>query len=92
MEELSKDKETATVLYFRDDPLKIEAVYLLKGHGALEDTESTGGYRITVSGYDFYHELKSPRVYWAKKNWFPVMVLALTALAVIVNVIVELID
>lgn len=49
-------------------------------------------YRITLSGYDYYHRLKSPRVYWAKKNWFPVMVLALTLLALIVNVIVELLD
>ena len=91
LQELSKGEKMSTAFSSKDDKLKDEAVQLLEEHGALNGSNFFG-YRITVSGYDYLEELKGPKRYWAKKNWFPVAVLALTLLALIVNVIVELID
>ena len=71
--------------------LTLEAFYLLVEHGALEQRDS--GYRITVSGYDYYRELKSPRLYWLSKNWFPVAVLIVTSLVTVVaNIVGALLD
>ena len=93
LEELSKGKLEGVILNFGGDPLKFEAVYLLLEHGALEETESSSSYRVTISGYDYYQELKSPRVYWIKKNWFPVAVLVVTSMmTVVANVIGALLD
>ena len=61
-------------------------------HGALKETESSSFYKITFSGYDYYQELKSPRVYWIKKNWFPVAVLVVSMMAVVASVIGALLD
>ena len=80
-------------LHFGDEGLTFEAVYLLREYGALEETESTSSYRITIPGYDYYQKLKAPRVYWLRKNWFPVAVLILTSLVTVVaNVISALLD
>ena len=87
LEESAKGKLKGVVLNFGDDPLKKEAVYLLSEHGALKETESSSFYKITLSGYDYYQELKSPRAYWIKKNWFPVAVLVVAALSVVATVI-----
>ena len=93
LEESSKGKLKGVILHYGDDPLKIEAVYLLSEHGALEETHSSSSYKITISGYDYYQELKSPRVYWIKKNWFPVAVLVVTSMiTVVANVIGALLD
>ena len=93
LEELTTGKEDGVQVHREGegDRLKSKAADLLKEHGALEKVNDNY-YRITISGYDYYQELKSPEIYWFKKNWFPLAVLALTALAMIVNVIVELID
>ena len=79
LEELSEGE--IVVLQWGDERLSFEAVSLLEEHGALEETESTSSYRITISGYDYYQELKAPWVYWFTKNWFPVAVLAVTVIA-----------
>ena len=92
LEESSEGKLRGVVLHYGDDPLKIEAVHLLSRHGALEEKGSSS-YKITISGYDYYQELKSPRVYWIKKNWFPVAILVVTSLiTVVANVIGALLD
>ena len=83
LEESSTGKLKGVVLNFSDDPLKIEAVHLLSEHGALKESESSSFYKITLSGYDYYQELKSPRVYWIKKNWFPIAVLVVATLSVV---------
>ena len=91
LEDLSKGKPL--VLHFGDDGLIFEAVNLLTEYGALEETESTSSYRITIPGYDYYQKLKAPRVYWLRKNWFPVAVLISTSLVTVVaNVISALLD
>ena len=80
-------------LHFGDEGLTFEAVYLLKEYGALEETESTSAYMITIPGYDYYQKLKAPRVYWLRKNWFPVAVLISTSLVTVAaNVISALLD
>ena len=85
--ELSKGKEGGVTLYFMDEPLTIEAVCLLREHGALEEQEGASYYRITISGYDYYERLKAPVPYWIKKNWFPVAVLVVSSVvAVAANV------
>ena len=92
LEESSKGELEGVILHMGDDPLKFEAVHLLSEHGALK-TESSSFYKITFSGYDYYQELKSPRVYWLKKNWFPVAVLVVTSMmTVVANVIGALLD
>ena len=91
LEELSTGEKTSTSVSFKDDKLKDEAIQLLKEHGALQGTNFYN-YRITLSGYDYYHRLRAPLDYWLRKNWFPIGVLGLTFLALIVNVTVELID
>ena len=69
--------------------LRTDAVFLLEEHGALEGRG--GGYRITISGYDYYDQLKAPRAHWVKKNWFPVAVLAVSSVVTVVaNVIAAL--
>ena len=85
LEELSEGKEGGVVLAFMNQPLKFEAVFLLAEHGALVDKERTSYYRVTISGYDYYQKLKTPRVYWAKKNWFPVGVLIVSSLVPVVS-------
>ena len=88
--ELSKGE--GLILHFGEHPLTVEAVVLLAEHGALEE-QDTGYYRITISGYDYYQKLKAPRVYWAKKNWFPVAVLIVTsAVTVFANLMAALLD
>ena len=78
---------------FGSGRLTIEAVYLLAEYGALEKTGSASPHRITIPGYDYYQKLKAPRVYWLRKNWFPVAVLILTSLVTVVaNVISALLD
>ena len=90
LEELSKGG--GFTLYFADRPLTYEAVRLLAEHGAVEELSSSY-YGITISGYDYYEELKSPRVRWAKKNWFPVAVLIVSSVVTVVaNLIAALLD
>ena len=81
LEEFFKGK--TLVLHFGDEGLIFEAVYLLTECGALEETESTSSYRITIPGYDYYQKLKAPRVYWLRKNWFPVAVLISTSVVTV---------
>ena len=91
LEERSKGKFAGQ--HFGSEGLNIEAVYLLTDYGALEGTESTRPYRITIRGYDYYQKLKAPRVYWLRKNWFPVAVLVSTSLVTVAaNVISALLD
>ena len=40
---------------------------------------------ITLSGYEYYRELKAPRKYWVKKNWFPVAVLVFSSVVTVVT-------
>ena len=87
LEELSNGKEQ--YLYFEGGGPTVEAVYLLEKYGALEETESTSSYRITMPGYDYYQKLKAPRVYWLRKNWFPVAVLILTSLVTVVATLIS---
>ena len=80
-------------LHFGDEGLTFEAVYLLREYGALEETESTSAYRITIPGYDYYQKLKAPRVHWLRKNWFPVAVLIVTSVVTVsADVISALLD
>ena len=58
LEDSSKGELKGVILRYGDDPLKIEAVYLLLGHGALEAKESRGSYKITISGYGYYQEFE----------------------------------
>ena len=71
------------VLTLGDDILTHEAVRLLESHGALDTYRSSN--RITVTGYDYYQELKSPRFYWLRQNWFPVAVLVVTSLVSLIG-------
>ena len=87
LEELSKGE--GIVLHFGDQGLTFEAVYLLAEYGAVEEQE-TGYYRVTISGYDYYQKLKAPRVYWAKKNWFPVAVLIVSSAVPVLAKLVEI--
>ena len=81
LEEFSNGKPL--VLHFGDEGLIFEAVYLLTEYGALEDSDSISSYRITIPGYDYYQKLKAPRVYWLRKNWFPVAVLISTSVVTV---------
>ena len=66
---------------------------MLKEYGALKETKGTNSYWITIQGYDYYQKLKAPRVYWLRKNWFPVAVLISTSfVTVAANVISALLD
>ena len=86
---LSEGDEQDLVLTFNPDPLRLEAVLLLTEHGALEDRDSV--YRITISGYDYYEQLKSPVPYWVKRNWFPLAVLVVSSVVTVAaNVIAAL--
>ena len=67
--------------------LTYEALHLLREHGALEG-KNISVCRITISGYDYYQQLKAPRKYWAKKNWFPVSVLIVSGAAPIVAILI----
>ena len=77
-----------------EERLRFEAVYLLAEYGAVEQTESSGAYRITISGYDYFEELRKPRwLYWLGKNWFPVAVLVVTSVVTVAaNVIGAVLD
>ena len=87
LEELSKGE--VGVLYFEGGGPTVEAVYLLEEYGALKGTESTSAYKITIPGYDYYQKLKAPRVYWLRKNWFPVAVLILTSVVTVVATLIS---
>lgn len=91
LEDFTEGKSETLPLSLGSDSLTVSAALLLAEYGAL-DRRDPGDFRITILGYDYYEKLKSPKRYWVKNNWFPVGVLAVTLLAVIVNVIVELID
>ena len=82
LEGLSKGE--ITTMHMGDSKLTFEAISLLKEHRALKE-ESTSSYRITLSGYDYYQQLKAPRVYWLKQNWFPVGVLFVSSVAPVVS-------
>ena len=58
------------------------AVGLLLGHGALTEVTARA-YAITLGGYAYYEELKTPRRYWLKQNWFPVAVLVVSSLVTV---------
>lgn len=81
LEESSKGDSKGTILHMGDNSLTIEAVLLLEEYDALR--KGTSQYTITISGYDYYQKLKTPRVYWAKKNWFPVAVLIMTSVVTV---------
>ena len=87
LEELSTGEEV--VLYFAGGGPTVEAVYLLAEYGALEETQSGSSHRITIPGYDYYQKLKAPRVYWLRKNWFPVAVLILTSVVTVVATLIS---
>ena len=71
LEALSKGE--IITMHMGDSKLTFEAISLLEEHRVLKE-ESTSSYRITLSGYDYYQQLKAPRIYWLKQNWFPVCV------------------
>ena len=66
LEESSKGDSKGIILHMGDNPLTLEAVPLLEEYGALR--KGTSQHTITISGYDYYQKLKTPRVYWAKKR------------------------
>ena len=83
LEELSKgDDARVTVTFGSHDRLTFEAIGLLVEHGALWE-ESLKVYKITLRGYDYYEALKTPKSYWAKRNWFPVAVLVVTSVVTV---------
>ena len=79
LEDLSKGEDGfISVSFGKQDHLTFEAVGLLVEHGALSE-EPGKVYKISVRGYDYYDALKAPKVYWVRKNWFPVTVLVMTS-------------
>ena len=64
-----------------DPPQTVDAVLMLEGIGAL----SKESHRITLAGYEYYEQLKAPRRYWLKQNWFPVGVLLLSSLVTVIS-------
>lgn len=88
LEEASKGE---SVLMMQGEKRRKNAASILEAHGALRKNNSS--YRITASGLHYYDELKSPKVYWLKNNWFPVAVLVVTSVVTVVaNVIGALLD
>ena len=81
LEEASKGGAAGKIVHFgEEDDLGWEAIGVLKDSGALRKGVS-GQYNITLSGYAYHMELKTPLRYWFKKNWFPVAVLVVATLA-----------
>lgn len=50
--------------------LGFEAIELLKSNGALSEV-SHKQYRITIRGYDYFEELRKPRIYRFNKRTLP---------------------
>ena len=50
--------------------LELEAIGLLTGVGALSEV-GPKRYKVTIRGYDYYEELKGPRIYRFRKRWIP---------------------
>ena len=83
LEESFKGDSEGIILLMGDNPLTFEAVRLLEEYGALWKKTPQSQHAITISGYDYYQKLKTPRIYWAKKNWFPVAVLIMTSVVTV---------
>ena len=83
LEELSKAETEAVSFGPGVGSLTVESIQLLFGNGALSE-EIANKYRITIRGYDYYQEMKAPRKYWVKKNWFPVGVLTVSSVVTVV--------
>ena len=71
-EECIDSESNGVTLQFGVSSLRLEAVDLLTGVGALWE-RSPKYFKITNSGYEFYEQLKAPRIYWLKENWFRVI-------------------
>ena len=84
LEESAKaETDDRLVLAIGAPALTREAVQLLKDSGAFlrcAKDDST----ITIRGYDYYQQLKAPRAFWLKQNWFPVAVLLVSSLATVI--------
>ena len=66
----------------RHSALALEAIGLLEEVGALWEVEKNR-YLITIRGYDYIQELKAPKRYWVRQNWFPVAVLVVSSLVTV---------
>ena len=64
----------------KNQGLTFEALDLLAELGALQ-RKHAGHYTITVSGYDYYRKLKTPRVYWLRSNLLRVLALGVAGIA-----------
>ena len=84
LEEQSDADGKPLVLTMGIPALRHDASNLLKGVGALSE-DGSGIFRISIRGYEYYQELKAPRGYWIKKNWFPVAVLVLSSVVTVVT-------
>ena len=84
LEDLSKTETEAVSIGPGVGSLRVEAIQLLFGNAALSEVIADK-YRITLRGYEYYKELKAPRKYWVKKNWFPVAVLILSSVVTVVS-------
>ena len=81
LEEASKGGAAGKIVHFgEEDDLGSEAIGVLKDSGALRMGVSDQ-YNITLNGYDYHLELKTPLRHWFKKNWFPAAVLVVATLA-----------
>ena len=84
LEEASKGGVEGKIVHFMGESrLGFEAIGVLVESGALR-RGSSGQYNITLRGYDYHVELKTPRGYWINKNWFPVAVLVLSSVVTVV--------
>ena len=66
------------------DRLEYEAVHYLADLGAFEQT-SSGSFRLTAYGREYWDQLNAPRWYWFRRNWFAASVAGATIVAASVS-------
>ena len=79
----SKPGARRVLLTLGTEALTRDAALYLEDADALQRGSNNSSYRLKLKGYEIYDQLRSPRLYWIRNNWFAVAVLAVSSIATV---------
>ena len=73
-----------TILSLATDRLEFDAILYLSDIGVFE-ASSSGNFRLTAYGREYWDKLNAPRWHWFRRNWFAASVAGATIVAASVS-------